>query len=82
MLPATGIEDTGLSPDAGGPIKIKKPTGAIPGGMLDHKMTIEQDRLQLRKQRVLAVYVIPFRLNHPNSFVGKVVDGLVQDIVR
>ena len=48
--------------------------------MLQHEVPVEQNRLDLGEERVVAVEVRPARLHHADRGVGKVVDDLHQPI--
>ena len=49
MLPASGIGNARLSPDACGSIEIEKPPAAAAGGLFEEKMTIQEEGLNLRQ---------------------------------
>src|SRR4029077_8343092 len=82
MLPASGIGNARLSPDACGSIKIEKPPAAAAGGLFEEKMTIQEEGLNLRQQRVIPVQVTPSHLHHPDPGVCEVIDGAFQRVGR
>src|SRR5688500_15411930 len=47
VLPSTRLGNRCASPDACRSIKIEETSGAIPRNMLDYKMSVEHDRLNL-----------------------------------
>src|SRR3981081_2889839 len=50
--------------------------------MLENEVSIEQDRLDLREDGIVAVDVGPARLHHPDSRSSEVVDGAQQEVFR
>jgi len=50
--------------------------------VLQHKMPIQQNRLHLREQRIIAVNVRPPRLHHPNFRIGAYTVGGARDLVQ
>src|SRR5579863_1801542 len=49
--------------------------------MLEHKMTVEQNRLNFGKERVIAINMRPASLHHANFWVGEVVNYTFQKIL-
>src|ERR1035438_3866182 len=48
--------------------------------MLEHEMPVQQDRLDLSQQRVVAIDVRPARLHHADFGMGKVMNALQQKV--
>ena len=55
VLPAAGIIDGRATPHPGGSVEMHKPAAAITGGVLDHEVTIQKNRLALGEQRCIAI---------------------------
>src|SRR5215217_7001166 len=53
VLPAAGIGNRGPSPHSGGAVEIEESAGAVTPAMLEHEMAVEENRLNLREQRVV-----------------------------
>ena len=64
VLPATRIDDRFATPDAGRAVEVEEVARTISPAVLEHEVTIEQDRLDLREQRVILIDVSPARLDH------------------
>ena len=71
VLPAAGVGDGRAAPDAGGAVEVEEPPGAVAAAVLEHEVTVEQNRLDLRQQRVVVVDVAPARLHHADSGIAK-----------
>ena len=71
VLPAAGVGDRLAAPDAGRAVEIEEAAGAIAAAVLEHEVRVEQDRLNLREQRVVLVDVAPARLDHADLRVGR-----------
>ena len=69
MLPAAGRVNRLAPPDAGRAVEIEEAPGAVPAAVLEDEMRVEQDRLNLREERVVLVDVAPARLHHPDLLV-------------
>ena len=82
MLPPAGIVDRFAAPHAGGAVEIEKPASPISSAMLEHEVTIEQNRLNLRQERIVLVDVTPARLHHADSRVAEVRHQTRQKIGR
>ena len=76
VLPSAGVGDRFTPPDAGGAIEIEEAPGAVAAAVLEHEVRVEQDRLDLREQRVVLVDVAPARLHHADP-VGRRNSGSV-----
>ena len=83
VLPAAGGSDRLPPPDARRPVEIEEVPGAIAGAVFQHEVGVEQNRLNLRQERVVLVDMPPARLHHADSAVGsKVGQCSVQEVVR
>ena len=82
VLPAAGVVDGVAPPDAGGAVEVEEAPGAVAGAVLDDEVAVEEDRLHLGEQRVVAVDVAPAHLHHADPGVGEVAEGLLQDVGR
>ena len=81
MLPAARVVDAGAPPDAGGAVEVEETPRPVARRVLDHEVPVEQDALALREQRVVAVDVVPARLDHPDAVVGEVRDGALEELL-
>ena len=82
VLPAAGISDRRSPPDARGAVEVEEQPGAVPSAVLQHEVGVEQDRLDLREQRVVLVDVPPSRLHHRDAVVAEVRNRLLQEVRR
>ena len=82
VLPAAAVGDGLDAPHAGGAVEVEVVAGAGAGAVLEHKVAVEQDRLDLGQHAVVAVEVGPARLHHADLRLGKVVDHLHQPVRR
>ena len=80
VLPAAAVDDRLAPPDAGGAVEVEEAAAAVAAAVLEHEVPVEEDRLDLREQRVVLVEVAPARLHHRHLVVGEVVDGLLQEV--
>jgi hypothetical protein len=80
VLPAAGVGDHQPPPDAGRAVEVEETAGAIAAAVLEHEVTVEQNRLDPRQQRILAVDVPPARLHHPHFGIGKLRQGALQEV--
>src|SRR5262245_18103448 len=55
MLPSTFRINGFASPHAGGAVEIEETASPIPCPMLEHEVSVEHDRLNLREQRIILV---------------------------
>ncbi len=67
-LPAPGIDDTSASPNSGRAVKIEKGLDDVAGGLLNHKMAIDAQRLGHGQGRRLGINVSPAGLD--TTYVG------------
>ena len=80
VLPAAAVDDRFAAPDPGGAVEVEEVPRAVAAAVLEHEVRVEQDRLDLREQRVIGVDVAPARLDDGDFRVDEVVDGLVQEL--
>ena len=64
VLPAARVDDRRATPDAGRAVEVEEEARAVAAAVLEHEVAVEQDRLDLRQQRVVLVDVAPARLDH------------------
>src|SRR6185436_19747886 len=69
VLPAARVIDRLAPPHAGGAVEIEEAAGAIAAAMLQDEVGVQQNRLNLGQQRVVAIEVTPARLHHPDLLV-------------
>ena len=79
VLPAAGVLDRGSAPHAGGAVEVEEAPGKVSGAVLDHEMAVEQNGLDFRQVRVMAIEPGPAALDHRHLGVGEVVDHLADD---
>ncbi len=72
VLPAAGVVDRRAAPDAGRPVEVEEAARAIAPAVFEDEMPVEQDRLDLRQQRVVLVDVAPARLHHRDAVAGEI----------
>ena len=82
MLPAAGLFDRTASPNPSGPVEIEKDTTAGAAGVFQDEMAIQQNRLYLGEERIVAIDVGPTRLHHADPGLGEMMDGAQQEILR
>ncbi len=70
MLPAACIGDRRASPHAGSAVEVEEAASAVSPAVLEDEMRVEEDRLDPREQRVVAVEVTPARLDHSHFRVA------------
>ena len=63
MLPAACLLDGLDAPHAGGAVEVDEAAGSVAGGGFDDEVTVQEDRLDLREQVVVAVKVLPAELD-------------------
>ena len=80
VLPAAGVADGLAAPHAGGAVEIEEAAGAIAAAVLEHEVAVEQNRLDLREQRVVLVDVPPARLHHADLRVGEMRQQAVEEV--
>src|SRR5262249_20569034 len=67
-----GIVNGGRPPDTCRSVEVEEASAAITSAVLEDEMPVEQDRLDLREQRIVLVDVPPARLHHPDARVAEV----------
>jgi hypothetical protein len=67
-----GIANRLAAPHTRGAVEIEEVSSAVAGAVLEHEMAVEQNRLDLREQRVILVDMPPARLHHADLRVGEV----------
>ena len=80
VLPAARVFDGGATPDAGGAVEVEKRAAAGARAMLDDEMAVEQDRLDLGQQGVVAVQIRPARLRHGYAGIMEIGNGAAKEI--
>src|SRR5262245_26255950 len=75
VVPAPRIRYARFAPDTGGAIEVKKSSAATSSGLFEKEVPIEEERLHFGEQRIVAVQVAPAHLHHPDTRVGKVING-------
>ena len=76
VLPAAGLADDAGAPHAGGAVEVEEDAGAAAASVLEDKVAVEQDGLDLGEEAVVAVEVGPARLHHADGGFGEVMDDL------
>src|SRR5689334_13031668 len=76
MLPPSALLNAGTPPQPGCSIEIEKPAATAAGGLLEQKMSIQENCLHAGKQRIAPIQMAPPRLNHSDLRVGEEMDGL------
>src|SRR5271165_6495126 len=82
VFPAAGIVDRLAPPHSRGAVEVEEHSGARAPAVLQHKVAVQQDGLDLGQKRVVAVQVRPAGLHHADLGVGKVVDHFHQPLRR
>jgi hypothetical protein len=72
VLPAARVVDGGAPPDARGAVEVEEAPAAVPAAVLEDEMTVEQNGLNPREQRVVFVDVAPAGLDHRDLLVAEV----------
>ena len=72
VLPAAGVVDRRAPPDARRAVEIEEAARPVAAAVLEHEVPVEQNRLDLREQRVVLVDVAPARLHHADLGIGEV----------
>ena len=75
-----GLREAAAPPDAGGAVEVEEAPGAVAGRVLDDEVAVEEDRLDLRQQREIAVQVLPARLHHPDRRIREVGEARAQHV--
>src|SRR5260370_42416355 len=79
MLPAAAHLDCFPPPDSGSAIEVEKIPRPIPGGLLDHKVAIEHDRLQAGPKVVRTIDVRPAHLRAANDRISEMGNKLAHE---
>src|ERR1700754_4903162 len=82
MLPATRGRDRLPPPHPRRPVEVEEHSSSASSAMLEHKVSIQQDRLNLRQETVVAVQVSPPRLHHPDLRLREVMNHLHHPLSR
>ncbi len=82
VLPSTRGVDRVTPPDTRGAVEIEEAAGAVAPAVLEHEVRVEQDRLDLREQRIVLVDVPPARLDHSDLRVAEVRQRLAEEVLR
>ena len=80
MLPAAGVFDGRLAPDATGSVKGKESAGAVSGGLLEFEVAVEEEGLHAGQGVVVTVEMTPAGLHEGNFIVGEMVDRFLEKI--
>src|SRR5262249_56571979 len=80
VLPAAGVVDRETAPDAGRPVEVEDAPAGVAAAVLEDEMTVEEDRLDLREQRVVLVDVPPACLDHADAGIAEVGHQLGEEI--
>src|SRR5690606_10840591 len=79
-VPVTGIKNAGFSPDPCGSVKVYEMRSKIPSGLLHDEMKIQGKSLDTGEQGIIAVYMAPPGLYHPDIAGLEVGKGLQQPV--
>ncbi len=82
VLPAAAVGDGLDAPHAGRAVEVEEVAGADARAVLQHKVAVEQDGLNLGQHAVVAIEVRPAGLHHADLRLGKVVNHLHQPVGR
>ena len=80
VLPASGIFNCAFSEDPSRAVEIEVASGQEPRKAFQHEVSVQEDGLDLGKERVLPVQVRPASLNHADLGVCKIVDRLPEKV--
>src|SRR4030095_14798008 len=64
VLPAARVVNRRAPPDAGRAVEIEEQAAAVASAVLEDEMTVQENGLNLRQQRVVFVDMAPARLHH------------------
>src|SRR5688572_22708229 len=64
VLPSARVVDGSAPPDSRGTVEIEEEARAITAPVLEDEVAVEQNRLDLREERVVLVDMTPARLHH------------------
>jgi len=82
VLPAAGLIDRHATPDAGRPVEVEEPPAAIAAAVLEHEVSVEENRLNLGQQGIVLVDVAPARLHHADVRLAEMGHEPRQEITR
>ncbi len=82
VLPAAAVGDGLDAPHAGGAVEVEEVAGAGACAVLEYKVAVEQDGLNLGQHAVVAIEVGPASLHHADFGLGKVMNDLHQPVGR
>ena len=82
VLPAAGIVDRHAAPGPRRAVEVEEAAAAIAPAVLEDEVAVEQDRLNLRQQRVVLVDVAPARLHHADARIGEMRHQAGQEVRR
>ena len=71
VLPAAAVDDRLAAPDARGAVEVEEAAGAVAPAVLEDEVAVEEDRLHLGEQRVVAVDVAPAHLHHAHLRIAR-----------
>src|SRR6185312_7972474 len=74
VLPAASIFNGLASPHSGCAVEIEEDMTARASTMLKNEMSVEQNRLVIGQERVIAIQVCPAGLHHADLGIGEVMD--------
>src|SRR5438045_8983848 len=82
MLPSACFVDGLTPPHACRAVEVEEDAGARAAAVLKHKVTVQQDGLDLSHEIVIAVQVSPARLYHADARLGEMMDNLPEPVWR
>jgi len=82
VLPAAGVGNRRPAPDARGAVEVEEMPRPVAAAVLEDEVAVQEDRLDLRQQRVVLVDVPPPRLHHRHLRIGEELDGSLEEVVR
>jgi len=80
VLPAACVGNRLAAPDTSGAVEVEEQAGAVAAAVLEHEVRVEQDRLDLRQQRVVVVDVTPPRLHHGHLLIDEERHGAAEEV--
>ncbi len=76
VLPSACGVDGFAAPHSGGSVEVEEDAGAAASAVFQHKMAVEEDRLDLGEEAVVAIQVGPAGLHHSDGGFREVMDDL------
>ncbi len=70
-LPAPGILDRRAPPDSGGPVEVEETPRDVATAVLGNEVAIEKNGLDIGQERIVAVQMLPARLDEAGPFVAE-----------